>query len=228
MANRPEPEESIGGAPEWMVTFSDCMTLLLTFFVLLLSFSSYDDKNFKKMTTSLSTALPSISVAATRSRDSVVMRDEIIYQRDRDKGSESPTEDQSMEGNIKESSNTISFDDRKVFLIPSDQLFLGGGTGFSKKGRELLSKLGQLLDHYNNKIVISENKQSSVESANSLGYQRAWQTMEYLIKNSPLDKNRFAITACSTVSTANLSNSLKNGRSGRIVEIVLLDKSLSK
>ena len=36
-----EPQED-RGAPEWMVTFSDCMTLLLTFFVLLLSFSSFD------------------------------------------------------------------------------------------------------------------------------------------------------------------------------------------
>ncbi|MHC4104970.1 MAG: flagellar motor protein MotB, partial [Planctomycetota bacterium] len=37
-------EDEAPGAPEWMVTFSDCMTLLLTFFVLLLSFSSFDDK----------------------------------------------------------------------------------------------------------------------------------------------------------------------------------------
>ena len=34
-----EPQE---GVPAWMTTFSDCMTLLLTFFVLLLTFSSFD------------------------------------------------------------------------------------------------------------------------------------------------------------------------------------------
>ena len=38
-----EPEESgSGGAPEWMVTFADLMSLLLTFFVLLLSFANME------------------------------------------------------------------------------------------------------------------------------------------------------------------------------------------
>ena len=36
-------EDSPPGAPAWMLTFGDCMTLLLTFFVLMLSFSSFDE-----------------------------------------------------------------------------------------------------------------------------------------------------------------------------------------
>ncbi|MCA9623211.1 MAG: OmpA family protein [Myxococcales bacterium] len=36
-----------GGAPAWMATFSDLATLLLTFFVLLLSFANMDIQNFK-------------------------------------------------------------------------------------------------------------------------------------------------------------------------------------
>lgn len=46
------PEEDIvcaEGAPEWMVTFGDLMSLLLTFFILLLSFSSMDVARFKEM-----------------------------------------------------------------------------------------------------------------------------------------------------------------------------------
>jgi len=35
-----------GGAPEWMVTYSDMVTLLLTFFVLLYSFSNIDLQKF--------------------------------------------------------------------------------------------------------------------------------------------------------------------------------------
>ncbi len=44
--NRQPELQKEQGAPEWMVTFSDCMTLLLTFFVLMLSFSSFDEKTF--------------------------------------------------------------------------------------------------------------------------------------------------------------------------------------
>jgi chemotaxis protein MotB len=38
-----------GGAPTWIVTFADLMSLLLTFFVLLLSFSNMEVDQFKKL-----------------------------------------------------------------------------------------------------------------------------------------------------------------------------------
>jgi len=41
------------GAPEWMVTYSDMVTLLLTFFVLLLSMASMDQVKFDKASGSL-------------------------------------------------------------------------------------------------------------------------------------------------------------------------------
>jgi chemotaxis protein MotB len=47
------PEE---GAPEWLVTFGDLMSLLLTFFVLLLSFSQMDAAKFKELAGSLDQA----------------------------------------------------------------------------------------------------------------------------------------------------------------------------
>lgn len=43
-----------GGAPAWIVTFADLMSLLLTFFVLLLSFSNMEVTEFKKMAGSMS------------------------------------------------------------------------------------------------------------------------------------------------------------------------------
>ncbi len=41
------PDEPKAGAPEWLVTFGDMMTLLLCFFVLLLSFSTMEAERFK-------------------------------------------------------------------------------------------------------------------------------------------------------------------------------------
>lgn len=45
------------GAPAWMVTFADLMSLLLCFFVLLLSFSTMDVIKFKAIAASLQTSL---------------------------------------------------------------------------------------------------------------------------------------------------------------------------
>ena len=49
--------ECQAGAPTWVVTFADLMSLLLTFFVLLLSFSSTEITKFKEIAGSLRDAL---------------------------------------------------------------------------------------------------------------------------------------------------------------------------
>ena len=46
-----------GGAPAWMVTYGDMMSLLLTFFVLLLSFSVMDEKKVSQALSSIRGAL---------------------------------------------------------------------------------------------------------------------------------------------------------------------------
>jgi chemotaxis protein MotB len=56
MAEKKCPECK-AGAPEWMVTFSDMTTLLLTFFVLLLSMASLDQRKIKEALGSLQGAL---------------------------------------------------------------------------------------------------------------------------------------------------------------------------
>ena len=44
------------GAPEWMTTYSDLVTLLLTFFILLFSMASVDSKKFEQVAQSLRSA----------------------------------------------------------------------------------------------------------------------------------------------------------------------------
>lgn len=52
-----EDEVAPAGAPAWMVTFADLMSLLLCFFVLLLSFSTMDVIKFKAIAASLQSSL---------------------------------------------------------------------------------------------------------------------------------------------------------------------------
>ena len=50
MAKKQEEDEAGPGAPEWIVTFSDMISLLVTFFVLLMTFSSMDTEEVLKLT----------------------------------------------------------------------------------------------------------------------------------------------------------------------------------
>ena len=49
----PRKSKKAGGATGWIVTFADLMTLLLTFFILLLSFSEMDSEKYKAIAQSM-------------------------------------------------------------------------------------------------------------------------------------------------------------------------------
>lgn len=65
-----KPKKPMAGAPLWMVTFSDMMTLLLTFFVLLLSMATLDQVKFTQAAGSLSDAF-GVGILASSTRSEV-------------------------------------------------------------------------------------------------------------------------------------------------------------
>jgi len=48
-----EPEEQRAGSPAWMMTYGDSITLLLTFFVMLLTFSTPNEEEFQRFSAGL-------------------------------------------------------------------------------------------------------------------------------------------------------------------------------
>lgn len=60
MAGR-RPKVPLRGAPSWLITFSDLMCLLLTFFILLLSFSSISGDKFERAAVSMAGGFRSLS-----------------------------------------------------------------------------------------------------------------------------------------------------------------------
>ncbi len=73
-------EEDPPGAPEWIVTFSDMVSLLVTFFVLLLTFSSTSTKNVPSSDTKTPIGLFESSAKAVAARQIELMtRDQTDY-----------------------------------------------------------------------------------------------------------------------------------------------------
>ncbi len=63
MSDDSDDEGGGGGAPLWMVTFADLMALMMTFFVLLYSFSSLDKTKYKMIVQSMASGFGAVMAA---------------------------------------------------------------------------------------------------------------------------------------------------------------------
>lgn len=131
---KPVEADDGGGAPEWMVTFCDCMTLLLTFFVLLLSFATFHKETMPRLGVSFSEALPALGLSRNEQRDSLwdkMSSDETVRQKE---GSETRTSDTTQSSNFMREKRALDFRNLKVFSAPSEAFFLGARGGDFQPG----------------------------------------------------------------------------------------------
>ncbi|GEL66217.1 flagellar motor protein MotB [Marinilactibacillus psychrotolerans] len=179
MARKPKKAKS-SGAPAWMATYSDLMSLLLTFFVLLFSMSSVSEEQFKAVAESLRVALAGSSNDSILEDNGSTISDlnttevEDIDQANPEdltvEDSESvestnvipqevqelyETANKYMAENGIESDLTISRDTEGVYIdIQESILFTSGNADITASGEETLSKLSGLFDLFDNKIVV--------------------------------------------------------------------------
>ncbi len=226
--NKPVESDDAPGAPEWMVTFSDCMTLLLTFFVLLLSFSSFDDKIFRKLQVIFMRSMPAVSDSGEKTKDAFLSTGQIEETPELAEGSEKPTLVKGYVDNLQEETEPVDFRHRRVFLISSKEIFWGKGTIISSEGRRVMTKMASFLENVPGRVVVSENGPTSKDSNEQLGLTRAWAVMDYITTEHNLDKKRFSISAASVVARESLESSESapsSSVSERTVEVILLERS---
>ena len=228
--DRKQPQDEEGpSAPLWMVTFSDCMNLLLTFFVLLVTFSSFDTEVLTNLGVVFRKIFPSlIDVQKEMPKDASLPTTLIMPVEVHEKGSEKPTLTKGPENNLKEETQPDEFHNRKVFQVPSRSIFLGRGTAISPTGKNTLATMASFLREVPSRIVISENS-SDDQSNEQIGLRRAWAVVEYLTAKQGLDKKWFSISATSFLPKEDIGNGQANDResdSEHTLEIVLLERSI--
>jgi hypothetical protein len=226
---QPEPDEA-PGAPEWMLTFSDCMTLLLTFFVLLITFSMPGDSEVKGMREAAARFLPGFDWANKMYRDSMSKYFDFYPAEGVEAGSERPTLQKGTKSGLKETKGPSDFDIAKVFSIPSGNIFYGRGSAISSSGRDIMATMAAFLGKVPNRVVICEYGPKGNKDSEEMGLQRGWAVMEYLTTKHNLSKKRFSIS-CSAASTT-YEESFESGKLNhpeteveRTLEIVVLDRS---
>lgn len=208
-------EDVPAGAPNWMVTFSDVMTLLLTFFVLLLSFATFQKETVMSLGTSFSEALSSVGKSELNSEDSMWQNQQIKNMEKVTKGSETRVEKQDDISKFMKEKKPLDFRNFKVFTVPSDDFFYGDGAAISTPARDVLDALVVFLRAVPSRVVISENGPGLNYN---LGLDRALAVMDYMSESTGIGKENFSITS-STMTR-------HRPRDRRMLEITLLERSI--
>lgn len=215
MAKKKKPEDAPAGAPDWMVTFSDCMTLLLTFFVLLLSFAGFGEETLNGIGQSFSDALPSVGrnskteAASMQQNNQSKRRDKIT------KGTETRTLTEDETNNFMKEKKALDFKNLRVFSVASEKVFWGEGSALSSTGKQTLDAFASFLATTPARIVISE---SGPGKNGDIGLPRSLAVLNYLTETKYLDKNAFSITSSYTKRRPN--------RTGRELVLTMLDREV--
>ncbi|MDX9963310.1 OmpA family protein [Desulfobacter postgatei] len=147
------------GAPEWMATFSDLVTLLMCFFVLMFAMSTTQQETYKELVKSLKSALGAQAVPESGTREGLIM-----HPIPSEKSPENQAVDdmgamieKEMDEIVSEVRELVLFNklggevsvtktDAGVVITMSDLLlFSAGGTQLSPKGLEILEKVAAVL-----------------------------------------------------------------------------------
>jgi len=188
------------GAPAWMCTFADMMSLLLCFFVLLLSFANMDETKFEMVAGSLEQAFGSqrerpllgdpagqnmISMEFPGKPIDLTVQVRII---------------QSMEQEVKDGLIEVEEDENGVTVrVKESVAFDSGRAAIKPQFKTVLDKLGKLFVKMNVDIEVSGHtdnmplkKKDDFSSNWGLSTARAVNVVEYWVKNYKIPASRLS------------------------------------
>ncbi len=229
-------DECPKGLPGWLATFGDLMSLLLTFFVLLLSFSTVNVIQFNSAMGALQGALgvlsgqPQLSLPIRQSlprTEGNLSQAEVIAKAAQEM--EKAVEEAGLQGDVmlEEASTGI------VIRI-ADKLFFDQGKSDLKSGAmPVLAKLGNILKSLPNQVNVQGHTDNvtintDVFASNwELSGMRAMQVARYFIQQSGVSPDRVWITGYSEYRPLVPNNSEDRRKRNRRVELHILYTSES-
>jgi chemotaxis protein MotB len=225
------------GAPKWMVTFSDMVTLLLCFFVLLLSFANTDTIKFKEVLGSM--------------KDAFGVQQEVL-ELGKEGGMELPiklestpsksdVQKQRLVNLLKATAESEGFDKNTLIAIvkggvkmeimelAGNAMFKPGGTDITEESKKLLRKIIPTIRETIYKITVEGHtddtpvRSPKFPSNWELSSARAGSVVRYFIQQGKVDSRRFkAVGHAHThplVENTSPENKSKNRRVSIVFEV---------
>lgn len=172
------------GQPAWLITFADLMTLLLTFFILLLSFSEIDAEKYRAMLQSMTQAFGNSGAAAMAPGDAVIRVEvpalavtgtgadatpvptllpaigagEMVQPRRVDPGIEGLAASliQQLEAEVAAERLSVSYDQRRVVVRFAEDATFPSGTARMKPAiKPIIDEIVTALGHCSGDVIVS-------------------------------------------------------------------------
>lgn len=212
-------KQSGGGGPSIaefsaLTSFSDMMTLMLTFFVLLFTMS---EPKKPRIQATMQAFMRQVGVMP---HNQSPMRPTMTPQRTSQE-----------EANIlrrgppgkRSEVQTVVENDRQKIIIGGEDLFRPGSAELSAKGKRLLQNdVAPDLKGFRNRVEVKGNTAQSTDETQdlwALGYARAYAVMRYLVDDCGLEEKRFRLISAADNEPRDPGNAALNRR----VEIVMTE-----
>lgn len=224
-------EEVEEGAPAWMATFADLMSLLLTFFVLLLSFASVDVMKFEGMIGSMKEAF---GVKTRDPGEHIGFTDTLLTLFDKEHVSDDVMikREEALRGELRRIANVHQVAGSVDILtgkggitmrIDGDLLFLPGQDAVSPPAFALLDEVAAAVRQLPYDISVEGHTDSSAPGKSHrsnllLGAKRATSAALYLIDAGDIASRRVSVVSYGDVRPIRANDSAANRAKNRRVE----------
>ena len=232
-----ECEECEEGAPAWMATFADMSTLLMTFFVLLLSFSNMDVQKFKSMLGSVKDAFGTVTENpgdfAEKSSTPVS-----IQLSEKESGMIDMLEmgdkvKQAITDHELENEAQVSVDEKGVTLkITGKLMFDAGSASIKEEFKPFLDSIAKIIKE-NDYLVAIEGHTDNIPIKNSPLYPSNWElssaratsVLRYLVEKKGIPAKRLMAVGYADTRPLVPNDSPENRAKNRRVEFHFMKKA---
>lgn len=239
--SRKKPEKK-AISQEWLTTYSDMMTLILTFFVLLYSFSMIDTNKFRQLAQSMAVALGGDSQVITDGGNvgPVPIAENPGVEDDTYGDGLVSTETQKIydevssyiDENSLNAKVTIKKETRGVLIELQDNILFDSGNAVLKQDSiPLLKKISGLLNKFTNEVIVEGHtdnlpiNKGYYQSNWELSTDRANKVVRYFIEKEGLDGKRFQAVGLGEYRPIADNDTPEGRQKNRRVNILIVTKA---
>lgn len=234
---QPPKAPAEAGAPLWVVTFADLMSLLMCFFVMLLAMSSLEITTFKKMVESMKVGLgKSMSTEMEEfGVEQILSEAQILEAAAREQTRKQAAEmRQLLKREISDGKIEVEEGDQQITIqILQAGSFAAGSSTLKKSFTTISTKLKNSLDKIPGAITVAghtDNQPMNTKQFRSnweLSSARAFSVIHSLLKKSDLEPSRFVLRGFAETRPRVPNDSKQNRAKNRRVEIIIDQRSSS-